>query len=304
MNGGGGRDYGASSPSYSVAHSLEMTRQRDGEAELAQVFADTLKDINQFDSEASQQHRDTACDALGTEFDVYDIHGGGSRTRHTYVNGLSDVDLLLDLGSYSASTLPDKDNPAAILSAMEARIRRRLPGTEVQAGRMAVTVRFSDGHELQILPAFRYHSGYRVPDPQGGGWTVTGPRRFAALLSARNGEVGGKLLRTIKLGKLICGKAGVEIKSYHLENIALQAFERYTGPRSDQAMLGHLFNFAKTRVMRPMRDITGQETHVDRYLADAGARTALARRLATIERSISAAGDRATPWRAILGGDI
>lgn len=168
---------------------------------------------------------------------------------------------------------------------------------------MAVTIRFSDGHELQVLPAFRYHSGYRVPDPQEGGWTVTRPRRFAELLSARNGEVGGKLLRTIKLGKLICGKTDVGIKSYHLENIALQAFEHYTGARTDRAMLGHLFNFAKGSVMRPMADVTGQETHVDRYLADTNARSALARRLAAIERRILAAGDRADPWRAILRGD-
>lgn len=304
MNGGGSRDYGTSSSAYAVVRSLETTRQRDEEAELARVFADTLKDINQFDSEALQQHRDTVCDALGTEFDVYDVHGGGSRTRHTYVNGLSDVDLLLDLGPYSDSTLPDKDDPTAVLSAMEARIKRRLPGTEVEAGRMAVTIRFSDGHELQVLPAFRYHSGYRVPDPQGSGWVFTRPRRFAELLGAHNGEVGGKLLRTIKLGKLICGKAEIDIKSYHFENIALQAFERYPGPRTDQAMLGHLFNFAKGRVMRPMPDVTGQETHVDRYLANTGERAALARRLAAIERKIAAAGDQADPWRAILRGEI
>lgn len=303
MNGGGSRNYGTSSYAYDIARSLEKTRQRDDEAELAQVFADTLKDINQFDSEASNQHRDTVCDALGTEFDVYDVHGGGSRTRHTYVNGLSDVDLLLDLGPYSASTLSNKDDPAAVLGAMAARIKQRLPGTEVVAGRMAVTIRFSDGHELQVLPAFRYHSGYRVPDPQGSGWVVTRPRRFAELLSARNGEVGGKLLRTIKLGKLICSRAGVEIKSYHLENIALQAFERYTGPRTDRAMLSHLFNFAKASVMQPMPDVTGQETHVDRYLADTSARSTLARRLATIERKIAAAGDQADPWRAILRGN-
>jgi hypothetical protein len=36
----------------------------------ARVFADTLKEINQFDTEALQGHRDTVCDALGTKFDV------------------------------------------------------------------------------------------------------------------------------------------------------------------------------------------------------------------------------------------
>lgn len=224
MNGGGSGDRGTGSTAYAIARSLEQTRQRDEATELARVFADTLDEINQFDTEALQRHRDTVCDALGTEFDVYDVHGGGSRTRRTYVNGLSDVDFLLDLGPYSSSSLPNKDDPATVLNAMVERLGRRLPGTDISTGRMAVTIRFSDGHELQVLPAFRYHSGYRVPDPQGSGWVVTRPRRFAELLRARNAEVGGKLLRTIKLGKLICGEAGVDIKSYHLENIALKAF--------------------------------------------------------------------------------
>jgi hypothetical protein len=231
-----------------------------------------------------------------------DIHSGGSRTRHTYVNGLSDVDFLIDLGPYSSSTLPNKNDPTAVLNALMERLKQRLPRTDLSVGRMAVTIRFSDGHELQVPPAFRYHAGYRVPDPQGGGWAVTRPQRFAELLRARNSEVGGKLLRTIELGKLICGKAEVDIKSYHLENIALKAFEHYTGDRSDQAMLNHLFNYAKRQVMRPMADVTGQDTHVDRYLAGGGERIALARRLAVVERKMNVAGDSSSQWQAILNG--
>lgn len=304
MNGGGSGDRGRGAWGFEIAHALERTRQRAAATELAQVFADTLKEVNQIDTEALLRHRDTICEALTNEFDVYDVHGGGSRTRSTYVNGLSDVDYLLDLGLYSSSSLSDKDDPAAVLATMAERLKRRLPGTDISAGRMALTIRFSDGHEFQMLPAFRYHSGYRVPDSEGSGWVVTRPRRFADLLRARNAEVGGKLLRTIKLGKLICGRAGVGVKAYHLENIALRAFDRYTGPRSDQEMLRHFFNYAKSQVMRSMADVTGQTTHVDRYLASTGERMVLARRLAAIEEQIIAAGDSATRWRAVLDGKV
>lgn len=304
MGGGGTWTRGRETATESLAEALERTRERDAAAELARVFDETMHEINDVDTEAVQRHRETVCAALADEFDVHDVHAGGSRTRHTYVDGLSDIDLLLDLGPYSASLLPDKDDKAAVLRAMAARINQRLPNTEIKVGRMAVTIRFADGHELQVLPAFRHQSGYRIPDPQGTGWVVTRPRRFAELLRAGNAALGGKLLRAIKLGKLICGKADVGIKSYHLETIALQAFDGYTGSRADADLLGHLFNHAKRAVLRPTPDVTGQETHVDRYLdGEPGARTALARRLAAIEQTMKDAGGDAARWRAILDGD-
>ena len=46
-------------------------------------------------------------------------------------------------------------------------IRERLPNTKVSSGVIAVTVEFSDGLQVQVLPAFRYRDGYRIPDPNG-----------------------------------------------------------------------------------------------------------------------------------------
>ncbi|MDP9350403.1 MAG: hypothetical protein M3P51_02510, partial [Chloroflexota bacterium] len=259
------------------------------------------KEINQPNTDEINRHKQTVLDTLSSEFGVEDLHGGGSRSRHTYVSGLSDIDLLLDLGSYSTSTMPDKDDPKSVLDQMAKRLQRRLPDTSIRAGRMAVTVSFSDGHELQILPAFGYHSGYRVPDPQGSGWVITRPRVFARLLAERNAGTSGMLLPTIKLAKRICANAQVDIKSYHLENMAVRAFESYRGPRSQQGMLRHLFNEAKSLTMRRMLDVTGQEEYVDRYLEAGNSRAALARQLSLIERRITGADNNPQQWRAILG---
>jgi hypothetical protein len=139
-----------------------------------------------------------------------------------------------------------------------------------------------------------------VPDPEGSGWVVTRPSVFAQLLRERNADTGGRLLRTIKVGKLICAKADVGIKSYHLENIAVRAFERYNGEHTDAAMLRHLFNQAKRLVAQPIRDVTGQNTYVDGYLTSRAKRVALARRLASIESRIADAGEQPDRWRALL----
>lgn len=305
MGGSGGYSYGGTRNSAwqppDLENSLQQTRQMADEADLASVFADALSKINQVDTEALNRHKEEILKALQSEFeDASDLRGGGSYTRHTYVNGLSDVDVLLDLGAFSDSTIPNKADSRAVLADIERRLRQRFPKTAITSGHMAVTMRFSDGLEIQILPAFRYHSGYRIPNPQGAGWTITQPKIFAKLLRERNAEVGGKLLPCIKLTKQICNNTGIEVGSYHLENMALKAFEHYTGSRSEEEMLRHFFNQAKVLVATRMKDITGQEVYVDRYLSSNSARTQLARQLSGLEEEIIGAKGNADAWRRLL----
>lgn len=303
--GGSGGGYGRSAywQPTDLETSLRQTRQREREIAVAEVIDEALREINQVDTEALNRHKQTILDALNDQFDgVYDLRGGGSYTRRTYVNGLSDVDVLLDLGEYTAADFPNKDDPQALLKEMEARLRRRLPFTDITAGKMAVTVRFSDGSEIQVLPALREGRGYRIPDPHGEGWTVTRPRDFMRLLTERSHQIGGGLRRCIKLAKLICANQGVDIRSYHLENMAMKAFEQYAGPKTMPAMLRHFFSRAKVLALTPMPDVTGQETHVDRYLETTAARQRLAQQLRQIEQAINAAENDPDRWRALVFG--
>lgn len=305
MGGSGGYGYGRSGniplKPTGLEDTIARTRNQADSAEVAATFGDALAEINQTDTEALNQHKVEVLAALKDEFpDAFDMHGGGSYTRRTYVDGLSDVDLLLDLGPYSASKIADKDNPQAVIAAMRERLEQRFPNSQITDGRMAVTLTFSDGLELQVLPAYRYRGGYRVPDLSGTGWTVTRPRVFAQLLRDRNAEVGGKLLPCIKLAKQICSAQGVEIKSYHLENMAVRAFEGYSGPKTHEAMLRHLFNQAKMLAAAPMKDVTGQDTHVDRYLDSTTSRNKLAKDLANLERRIADAQGNSAEWRKLL----
>ncbi len=305
MGGSGGYGFGSTGNiPYKPAgldQALDRTRQQAAEASTAQIFTDALKDINQQDTEALNRHKEVVLKTLQDAFpDAVDLHGGGSYTRHTYVDGLSDIDVLLDLGTYSSSTLPNKDDPHAVLAEMERQLKQRFPKTTITAGRMAVTLQFSDGQELQVLPAFSYHTGYRIPDPQGNGWTVTRPHIFGQLLRSRNAEVGENLLPVIKLAKRICDNQGVEVKSYHLENMAVRAFEGYSGAQTYEPMLHHLFNQAKALAASPMKDITGQDTYVDGYLSTGAARATLARQLADVEQQIAGAEGDSVAWQRLL----
>lgn len=281
--------------------SLAQTRQQAAEAEVAAVFRDALAQINQIDTEALNKHKEEIFQALKSTFEEADVLvGGGSYSQHTYVNGISDVDMLFVLDTFSASKIPNKENSKAVLADIEKRIRQRFPNSEIKSGRMAVTIKFKDGLELQVLPAFRYHSGYRVPDYRGAGWVESRPKVFTELLQKRNKEMGGQLAPCIKLAKQICENQGLEVKSYHLSNMAVKAFEQYSGPRSHEAMLRHLFNKTKELTATRMRDITGQGAYVDNYLTSKAQRIRLAQQLGAVEQQIAGAEGKASEWQKLL----
>ena len=284
-----------------LENSLAQTRKQAAEAELSAVFRDALAKVNQIDTKALNRHKDEIFQALKSDFeDAFGLLGGGSYSQHTYVNGISDIDMLFVLGTFSSSNIQNKNDSKAVLADMEKRLRLRFPKTKIKLGRMAVTIQFSDGLEIQVLPAFRYASGYRVPDYQGTGWTVARPQIFNKLLQQRNAEVGGQLLPCIKLAKQICDNRGVKVKSYHLANMAVKAFEHYAGTKSHEDMLRHFFNKAKELTATRMRDITGQGAYIDNYLTSKAQRIALAQQLGAIEQKIARAEGNASEWQKLL----
>ena len=79
--------------------------------------------------------------------------------RHTYVDGLSDVDVLMTLNDSSLVS----QSAQTTIERMAELIRQRLPNSDVSTGQMAVTIKYSDDIEVQVLPAIRTPSGIRVP---------------------------------------------------------------------------------------------------------------------------------------------
>ena len=196
---------------------------------------------------------------------------GGSVRRGTYVNGLSDVDVLLVVNETSLVNRP----PADVIGHVRDTVRRRLHHNTVRAGDLAVSVHYADGTQIQVLPAIRTRSGgIRIAEPGATSWSnVVRPDTFARKLSEVNGANNGRVVPTIKLAKAIFDcyvrRPSRKITGYHMESLAIEAFTHYNGPLDPKTMLGNLFGNSIRAVMTPVADSTGQSRCVDEYLGPA-----------------------------------
>ena len=231
-----------------------------------------LKDYNERDTEAINRHIRGLRDALEQSGnDVLPTRFGGSVSRHTYVDGLSDVDVLLIVND---SSLSGRD-PREVIQRMTDLIQQRMPRTKVSNGRLAVTVTYADGHEIQVLPAIRTKAGIRIANSRRNEWSgVLYPERFAQKLTKVNEANGGGVVPTIKLTKSLARRVirseRDKISGYHIESLAIEAFKNYRGPTDRMSMLNHLLEFSSNAVLQPIRDTTGQSRFVDDYMGRQG----------------------------------
>jgi predicted nucleotidyltransferase len=204
---------------------------------------------------------------LGDLLDAtWDLKLGGSVAKHTYVDGLSDVDNLLIIHGATVD-----ETPATILEAVGDRLAAEIIDADVRVGRIAITVSYPDGMELQFIPAVRDGEKLRVPSWIREGWSRIDPKAFTDALTRRNRQCEGKLVPTIKLAKAIIASwpESVQLSGYHVESLAIHAFRNYQGEYKTAVMLPHFFDSAASTVLAPIKDKTGQSIHVDTYLGKA-----------------------------------
>ncbi|MFT4432101.1 CBASS oligonucleotide cyclase [Caballeronia sp. 15715] len=278
------------------------------EAELAAMLGTLLGGYNSRDSELVTARLGNLKDLLENEIDgAFDHLFGGSVAKHTYVDGLSDIDSLLVINDTELMN----HSPQKALQHMEQILTDGLGGTaKVEHGRMAITVTYADGMVIQLLPAVRENERHlKVPSSRRDDWSKIDPLAFQEVLTRRNQECAGKLVPTIKLAKAINGQLPEpqRLSGYHMESLAIAAFRGYQGDKTTSAMLPFLFERARALVLSPIRDSSGQSVHVDAYLGVEGseARQAISHvigRLGRRMRNASAAGS-ASQWRALFGLD-
>ncbi|MCY4618743.1 MAG: CBASS oligonucleotide cyclase [Chloroflexi bacterium] len=271
---------------------LSSVRPPLPEAEINEYLRQRLRDYNDRDVASIARHIDVLRKALESEFDelVRPLFGG-SVGRHTYVDGLSDIDVLMVIEGSALS----EQSPSDALQRMARSIRERLPSTTVSVGSMAVTIQYSDRHEVQVLPSIKSRTGIRIPMPGGAGWSrILHPERFARKLTNVNQSNGGRVVPTIKLVKTLARRSVQSdrgrLSGYHIESLAIDAFQSYQGPRDLQSMLRRFLTHAASAVLQPIRDSTGQSRFVDGYLGSAGSteRRRAAENLRRMRRSLDA----------------
>ena len=303
--GGGGGDGGAADDGSEVTDNVPAEDRAEYETEINQHLEDVIRDFSDRDTEKIGTHLETLRQGLQRDADItIELRYGGSIKKHTYVDGLSDVDALAVI---NGSDLESK-SPREVIHDFAGRIRERLPNSEVKEGDMAVTVKFTDGTEVQILPAIRTARGIRVAAQKGERWSnVANPDRFARRLTSLNQQMGGKLVRVIRLFKAEINPRlkDNQLSGYQVEALAVDAFTDYKGRTTYKDMLIHLTRHASNGVLQPVNDTTGQSIHVDDDLGGPNSterrivRAALQGELAKMEDADSAASMKR--WTELMG---
>lgn len=309
MGGSGGGDpFVNRSPEQlakQVRQAEDDTAVKVFEIELNSLLGELLASANSRDIGLVQERLDEIKDEISESLETSaDLLFGGSVAKHTYVDGLSDIDSLLILNDLGL----EAKQPSVALVRVADIVRNVVPTTaSVGAGQLAVTVEYNDGMQIQLLPAFRFRDGLKVPSFLRDGWSHISPEAFQKALSSRNAECNGKLIPTIKLAKAVIGTLPEKqrLSGYHVESLAIAAFRDYSGTTTTAGMLPTFFERARDLVLRPIRDSSGQSVHVDGYLGEAGSDQRIGAshvlgRLAKRMRNASAHMSR-DQWNAIFG---
>ena len=236
------------------------------QTQVNEFLGTLLSDFNQRDVNGVNKALDQVEQALASEFEAVELRFGGSVAKHTYIDGLSDVDALLLLPPQEVGGM----SPQEVKALCEKKLASKFGRENVHAGNLAVTVKYGD-HELQFLPAMRAGDGFKICGEGGASWSKIHPREFAAALTRANQESGNKLVPVIKLAKGIIAQFPDQrrMSGYHVEALAVEAFKDYKGRQVYAEMLQHFFSEAAQRVLKASADVTGQSDYVDEYLGTA-----------------------------------
>jgi hypothetical protein len=304
MGGSGG--FLGPSNAESIRARLRESERRDlndtYEADVAEYLGEQLATYNSRDVDGTKEILDRIRAELSDEVEAsIDLVFGGSVAKHTYVDGLSDVDALVLL----KAELGQEESPQALRTAFADKLRSVFGRDYVKMGRLAVTLTIDD-KIIQLLPAFRHKGGFRISSSDGHSWATISPKRFTERLTGRNTEMGGKLVPTIKLAKAIIAALPEkrQLTGFHTEMLAVRVFKDYDGPKTHRAMLRHFFESVPDHVKTPMRDPTRQSQFADEYLGPRGSveRRVVADALGRIARKIKNADGAAdvNRWRNLL----
>jgi hypothetical protein len=271
MGGSGGGGYFSSRTPDEVRSELrkeeERTLDQTFDVEIAEKLGELLADANVRDADAHSAALEQIKKAIEADLEgSVEPRFGGSVRKRTYVDGISDVDMLVILRDPALKS----KGPQRVLDYFERKIRKDLADWEISRDNLAVTVK-KGNQEIQLLPAVRTEGRTQIAAARSDRWSDINPEAFFRKLSETNERYGRKIVPVIKLAKIINARQPetLQLTGYHLESMAIEAFKGYKGPANPKAMLEHFIDRSRSLVLAPIKDSTGQSVHVDEYLGNA-----------------------------------
>ena len=286
---GGGFFSGDNSPDDLARKTREAEEKAHDEAfetNVAAFLASALAHYNDRDVDGTEAvfqsvKKDLEADCGGT----VELRYGGSIAKHTYIDGLSDVDVLVLMDSTDLKIKEPEDLKRLLADCLRARYGK----DSVTVETLAVTLTH-DGKTIQLLPALRDGEKFKISSYDANSWSRIDPVGFAEALTKANKAMDGKLVPCIKLAKAIIATLPEQrrVMGYHTESLAIQVFKGYDKPKTPKDMVRYFFEHAPDHVKQPIRDSSGQSVYVDEYLGEANSldRRIVADALGRIARKI------------------
>ena len=246
----------------------DVARTDAFDTEVSGFLGSLLTQFNDRDTDLTRRTIEKVRSELEIDTDgSIDVLFGGSVAKHTYVDGISDVDALLLVDRTDLADL----RPSQLISIVADTLGSHYGSDAVHEGSLAVTVDVG-GSTVQFLPALRRGDGFAISSGREDTWSQINPQRFARALTDANRHLDGKLIPCIKLVKGIVARLPEQrrMTGYHVEAVAIKVFRRYDGAHTTKAMLRHFFEHAGSHVIHHIRDSSGQSVHVDEYLGSEG----------------------------------
>lgn len=212
---------------------------------------------------SAKQHLSTIQTRLETVFDLSNCRVTGSFARNTSIRGFSDTDLFAVFRKTNFTWGGTLISSTRALANVRQQLLERYPNTPIGRDVTAITIAFSDGQVVDVVPALfdSMYEGkwpiYQIPDGAGG-WMMSCPSLYDAYIAYANAQSGGKLRYVAQLAKFWreCRNPRIPLSSFHLEMV-LATEDVCKGVKPYSECVRDLLRSLTNRECRAIRDPYG-----------------------------------------------
>jgi len=191
----------------------------------------------------------------------------GSYKRGTIIRPPKDVDFFIVLKEDDYEDF----SPAEILNLLHAAVTDIYPDKKIKVQTHSITIEYSEDFGIDVIPAFEDGENYKIPEVSEGEekWLVSNPKKHEEEITEGNKETGGMLIPIVKILKSWRREKADELKSFHLEMIALKILG--TGIiDSFSSGLAKFFAESGTALNKKIEDPANPDNYVDGDLKEGG----------------------------------
>ena len=229
---------------------------------ISQSFSKLIERIQPTPVEVSsaKQHLGVIKTRLETVFALSSCRITGSFNRDTSIRGFSDTDLFAVFRKAEFTRAGSIISSTRALENIRLQLLARYPSTPLGRDGMAITIKYSDGQIVDVVPAL-FESMFKerwpiylIPDGIGG-WMRSCPSLYDAYIKQADDQGGGKLKYVAQLMKFWrdCRSPRIPLSSFHIEMV-LASEEICKGVKSYSACFRDLLRSLAERNCRAIRD--------------------------------------------------